>query len=277
MLTGWNGLAIAALADAGVLFDRPDYLDAARETAAFLLDRLIVDGRLRRVWMEGEARHLGCLDDHADLAHGLIVLYEATFEPRWLAAARDVAERTRALFADPEGGGFFYAGNDAEALVARTRELEDHPTPAGNSQAAWVLLRLAALTGDRALEAEAVGALRLVREEMARFPQAFGTALVATDFHTAEPREVAIVGADGDPARAALVAAARAAAGPAAVLAAGDPADPSAAEAGPLLADRPLVAGAAAAYVCRGFTCRAPVTDPDALLAELAPPEPAGG
>jgi uncharacterized protein YyaL (SSP411 family) len=226
--------------------------------------------------MEGEARHLGCLDDHADLAHGLLVLYEATFEARWLAAAREIADRMRALFADPEGGGFFYAGSDAESLVARTRELEDHPTPAGNSQAAWVLLRLAALTGDADLEAEAVGALRLVREDMARFPQAFGTALVAADFHTAGPREVAIAGAPDDPATAALVAVARAEAGPAAVLAAGDPADPSPAEAVPLLRDRPLVDGQPAAYVCQGFACRAPVTDPEALRADLSSATPAG-
>jgi uncharacterized protein len=277
VLTGWNGLAVAALADAGALLERPDYLDAARETAAFLLEHLVVDGRLRRVWMEGEARHLGCLDDHADLAHGLLVLYEATFEPRWLAAARELADGILVLFADPEGGGFFYAGADAETLVARTRELEDHPTPAGNSQAAWVLLRLAALTGETALETEAVGALRLVREEMARFPQAFGTALVATDFHTAGPREVAVVGPPDDPATAALLAVARAEAGPAAVLAAGDPGDLAASEAVPLLAGRPLVEGRPAAYVCRGFACRAPVTDPEALRAELRAPDEVRG
>ena len=276
VVTAWNGLAVAALADAGLAFGRPDYLDAARETAAFLLDTLVVDGRLRRVLMEGEARHPGYLDDHADLAHGLLVLYEATFEPRWLAAARETAERMRALFADPEGGGFFYAGSDGETLVARTRELEDHPTPAGNSQAAWVLLRLAALSGDAALESEAIGALRLVREEMAHFPQAFGTALVATDFLTAGAVEVAVVGAPDDPAAAALLAEARAGAGPAAVLAAGDPTDPAAAEAVPLLRERPLVDGRPAAYVCRGFTCQAPVTDPEALRAQLAAAAPAG-
>jgi uncharacterized protein YyaL (SSP411 family) len=269
VLAGWNGLAIAALADAGVALARPDYLDAAREVAAFCLERMVVGGRLRRVWMDGQARHLGCLDDHADLAHGLLALYGATFEPRWLEAARRLAGQIRELFADPEGGGFFYTGSDAEPLIARTRELEDHPTPAGNSQAAWVLLRLAALTGDRALEDEALGALRLVREEMARWPQAFGTALVALAFHVADPLEVAIAGPLDDPATQALVRVARESAGPAAVIAAGDPADPGAAAAAPLLADRPPLDGRPAAYVCRGFTCRAPVADPEALRAEL--------
>jgi uncharacterized protein YyaL (SSP411 family) len=173
------------------------------------------------------------------------------------------------LFHDPAEGGFFYAGADGEALVARTRELEDHPTPAGNSQAASVLLRLSALTGDTGLEDVALGALRLVAVEMSRYPQAFGTALVALDMHLAERQEIAVVGPADDPRTQALVAAARRAADPAAVIAAGDPADPAAAEAAPLLADRPLVDGAPAAYVCRRFACRAPVTDPEALAAEL--------
>jgi uncharacterized protein YyaL (SSP411 family) len=269
VLTGWNGLAIAALADAGADFDRPDYLAAARETAAFLLQRMVVGGRLRRVWMEGEARHLGCLDDYADLCHGLLVLYEATFEPGWLEAARQLAADMVRLFGDPEGGGFFYAGSDAEALVARTRDLEDHPTPSGNSQAAWVLLRLAHLGADPELETIALDALRLVRDEVARFPQAFGTALVALDFHTAGPREVAIVGSPDDAATAALVAIARVHAGPDAVMAVGDPGDPRAAAAAPLLAHRPAVNGAPAAYVCERFVCAAPVTDPEALAAQL--------
>jgi len=272
VVTGWNGLAVAAFADAGLMLDRPDYLQAARDTAGFLLDAMIVEGRLRRAHMGGAPRHLAQLDDHADLCHGLLVLYEATFEPRWLTAARDMAARMVELFHDPEGGGFFYAGRDAESLVARTRELEDHPTPAGNSQAAWVLLRLAALTGDSALEDIAVGALRLVGAEMGRYPQAFGTALVALDFHLADRQEVAIVGAADDPRTAALVAAARAGADPATVIAAGDPADPETAGAAPLLADRPLVDGTPAAYVCRHFTCRAPVLDPDALTREMGAP-----
>jgi uncharacterized protein len=269
VLAGWNGLAIAAFADAGLALDRPDYLDAARETARFCLDRLVVDGRLRRLWMAGEARHLGCLDDYADLAHGLLVLYEATFEPRWLRAARELAAGMMALFHDPADGGFFYAGSDGETLLARTRDLEDHPTPGGNSQAAWVLLRLANLTGEGDLESAALRALQLVRDDMARFPQAFGTALVAVDYLTGPRREIAVVGPRDDPATVALVAAARESAGPGAVLACGDPNDAEATSAAPLLAERPMVDGRPAAYVCRDFACQAPVTDPGALTAEL--------
>ncbi len=270
VIAAWNGLAIAAFADAGLILGRGDYIDTAAATAAFALDALVVDGRLRRAYMDGRAQHLGQLDDHADLCHGLLSLYGATFHPRWLAAARGLAERMVELFADRDGGGFFYSGADGEALVARTRDLEDHPTPAGNSQAAHVLLRLAGLTGDAALEERAAGALALVRGEMGRFPQAFGTALIALDDHLADRREIAVVGPADDARTAELVGAARAGAAPADALAAGDPADPAAAEAAPLLADRPLVDEAPAAYVCVGFACRAPVTSPEELTQTLA-------
>ena len=270
VVTAWNGLAIAAFADAGLILDRPDYIAAAGATAGFVLDALVVDGRLRRVHTGADAAHLGQLDDHADLCHGLLRLYAATFDPRWLSAARALADQMIALFADPVGGGFFYAGSDGETLLARTRELEDHPTPAGNSQAACVLLRLADLTGEGALVEHALGALRMVRGEMARFPQAFGTALIALDHHRADRREIAIVGALGDPRTAALLRAARAGVGPFDALAVGDPDDAAAAQAAPLLAGRGLVDGAPGAYVCRHFTCRAPVTDPAELAAALA-------
>jgi uncharacterized protein len=270
VITAWNGLAIAAFADAGVALDRGDYVDAATATAAFVLDALVVDGRLRRAHTGAGAPHLGHLDDHADLCHGLLCLYGATLQPRWLAAARDIAARMVELFADPDAGGFFYAGSDGESLVARTRDLEDHPTPAGNSQAAHVLLRIADLTGDAALEDLAVGALRMVHAEMGRFPQAFGTALIALDHHLSERRGIAIAGAPDDPRTAELVRAARAAAGPYDVIAAGDPDDAAAVAAAPLLADRPLRDGAPAAYVCRRFACEAPVTDPGALTALLS-------
>jgi uncharacterized protein YyaL (SSP411 family) len=271
VVAAWNGLAIAALADAGIVLGRADYVDAAVATAAMVLDVLVVDGRLRRVpAAPGGTVHLGQLDDHADLCHGLLTLYGATFEPRWLVSARRLAERMVELFADPDGGGFFYAGSDGEPLVARTRELEDHPTPAGNSQAAHVLLRIADLTGDAALAERAVGALRLVQADMARFPQAFGTALVALDHHLAERREIAVVGPPDDPRTAALVRAAREGSGPFDSLAVGDPSDPAAADAAPLLADRPLVDGAPAAYVCRAFACRAPVSAPEELAESLA-------
>ena len=270
VVTSWNGLAIAAFADAGIWLNRPDYVDVARRVARFVVDNLVVDDRLHRVWANGAARHLGCLDDHADLIHGLLALYEATFEPAWLDSARASATQMIRLFADEDGAGFFYAGSDGEVLIARTRDVEDHPTPGGNSQAALVLLRLASLTGDGALTSRATAALGLVAGEMTRYPQAFGTALVALDLATAPNRiEVAIVGPLDAPATKALLAAARAAGGPHTTLAAGDPDDAAAVSAAALLSDRPTVDGTPAAYVCRNFACDAPTTDPLRLEAAL--------
>jgi len=272
VIASWNGLAIAAMADAGVAFSRVDYLTAASAAAVHVLDALVVGGRLRRAYMGGEAHQLGQLDDHANLCHGLLALYGATFEPRWLVEARRLAEAMVELFHDPEGGGFFYAGSDGDALVARTRDLEDNPIPGGNSQAASVLLRLAALTGESRLRELAQGALLLSRDEMGRVPQAFGTALTGLDLFLAEPREVAVAGRLDDARTRELVTVARALGGPHAAIAAGDPDDAAAVAAAPLLADRPLVDGAPAAYVCRGFTCRTPVTSAVELERELAAP-----
>ena len=243
-------------------------MQAAREAAQFLLREMVVDGRLMRVHADGRARHLGTLDDHADMADGLLALYAADFDPAWIEAARHLAEQMLALFAAPEGG-FFLAGSDAPALVARIRNLEDHPTPSGNAQAAWVLARLHLLTGDARYASAATDAVALVRDSVAKWPHAFGRALATMDLLTSRPTEVAIAGALDDPATQELITTARAAVGPYAVIAAGDPADPRAAQAAPLLADRPLVHGQAAAYVCSGFACRAPVTDASALVAEI--------
>ena len=270
VVTSWNGLTIAAFADAGVWLERPNYVDVARRAAAFVVDNLIVDGRLHRVWAAGTPNHLGCLDDFADLTHGLLALSDATFESRWLMAAREMADRMIDLFADKDGAGFFYSGSDAQALIARTRDIEDHPTPGGNSQAALVLLRLAALTGDGSLDKRAAAALRLVGDELARYPQAFGTALLALDRATSPNRvEIAIAGAVDDPRTTALIVAARRNSGPFTTIAVGDPTDAAIARSAPLLADRPLVANGPAAYVCRNFACEAPVTTPDALLEAL--------
>ena len=270
VLTAWNGLAIAAFAQAGRLFARADYLAAANEAADLLLDRLVVEGRLMRTYSEGVAAHLGTLDDYASLCHGLLALYDATFEPARLVAARRLTDEMVDRFADPVGGGFFFTGSDAPTLIARTRELEDHPTPAGNSLAARVLLTVAALTGDAALTEIADGALAIVRSDAARHPQAFGTALVAIDLLVQPGRQIVIVGDPAAPETKALLDAARRGAGPNDVIAAGRPDDDAAAtNACPLLADRPLVDGRPAAYVCDHFTCAAPVSSPTALAALL--------
>ncbi len=268
-LAGWNALMITALADAGAALGRPDYLEAATACADFVSRSLRdAEGRLLRTYNRGEAKIPAFLDDHAFLVEALLALYEATWEPRWFTAARELADTMMARFADPEHGGFFTTADDAETLAApRRKDLEDSPVPSGNAAAAYALLRLAALSGEAAYEASAVGVLRLLAPVAVRHPTAFGHLLLALDFHLAPVREVAIVG----PAPGPLVAVVRGAFRPHVVLAGAEAgAAGGVAPAVPLLEGRGPVDGRAAAYVCERFTCQAPVTDAAALAAALA-------
>jgi hypothetical protein len=215
------------------------------------------DGLLRRAWKDGEARIDAYLEDHAFLLEAMVALYEATFEPRWLAEAQRLAGEIAERFADAGNGGFFTTPADRDAVVARRRDLEDAPIPSGSSSAALGLLRLAALTGDYEHERLAVSHLRLVHELLGRHPQAFGHALQALDFHLGPAREVALAG--DDEGVAALAAVVREALRPALVLA-GPPGEGVA-----LMEGREPVDGRAAAYVCERFVCLRPVTDADEL------------
>jgi uncharacterized protein len=255
-IASWNGLALAALAEAGRRLRRPDWVEAAGRLGKFLLGLLSDDeGRLRRSRRDGKTSGPGYLDDYANVAHGLLELHVATGELRWLREAERLARLAVDLFADEERGGFFLSPADGEELVARTKELDDHPLPSGNSMLAHVLLRLARIYGDDELERRAVSVLRLLRPALERAPSAFGWGLVALDLHLSPPRELAIVGAvDAAVARAALEPWQ-----PRTVTAVG-PADDV-----PLLAGKTLIDGQAAVYVCERFACRAPVTDPLAL------------
>ena len=254
-IAAWNGLTLAALAEAGRRLDRSDYLDAARALGDFLLGPLSHDGRLHRTFRAGEAKGTGYLEDYGDVAHGLLELHVATGELRWLREANRLAHLAVELFGDEERGGFFLSPADGEELVARKKDLEDQPTPSGNSMLAHVLLRLARIYGDDELERRAVGVFRLVHGAVTRVPSAFGHALSALDLHFSPPREIAIIGAVDSPvARAAL-----APFQPDTVVAAGP------AEDVPLLAGKGLVDGKPAVYVCERFACRAPLTEPSAL------------
>jgi uncharacterized protein YyaL (SSP411 family) len=265
---------IAALADAGAVLQRDDYLDAARRGGDFLLSTMRdADGRLLRTFNAGRARLNAYLEDHAFLLEALLVLWEATFEPRWFVAARAAADTMLARFADTERGGFFATSDDHERLIARRKDLEDHPIPAGGSSAAFGLLRLAALTGEHAYEQAAVGHLRLVHELAPRYPTAFGHALQALDFHLRPTKEVALVGPQQDVA--ALAAVVRERLRPDVVLAGGSGDDDEGAAVVPLLQGRGPLDGRAAAYVCERFACRQPVTTPDELRVMLG--EPASG
>jgi uncharacterized protein YyaL (SSP411 family) len=250
-IAGWNGLMLAALAEAGRRLERPDWLHAAVELAEFLLGPLSDGERLHRTWRDGVAKGVGYLEDYANVAHGLYELHVATGDLRWLRECRRLALLAAELFADDEHGGFFLTPADGEALVARQKDLDDNPTPSGNSMLAFVLLRLARIWGDDELERRAVGVLRLVRDVIPRAPSAFGWALCALDLHLSAPRELAILGGPED----AVARRALAERDPNAVVAFG-PADDV-----PLLAGKTHVDGRPTLYVCERFACRAPVTE----------------
>jgi uncharacterized protein len=255
-IASWNGLLLAALSEAARRLDRPDLLERAAALGEFLLGPLRADdGRVLRSIRDGRVSGTGFIDDHANVAHGLIELHIATGDPRWLLEARRVVDVAIDLFADEERGGFFLAPRDGEALAARSKDLDDEPTPSGNSMMVSVLIRLGRLWGDEALVARGEAVLRLLAPAMERVPRAFSWALCALDLHLSPPRELAIVGdVRSEVARAAL-----ARFDPASVVAVG----PS--EEIPLLAGKGLVDGRPAVYVCERFACRAPVTHPEEL------------
>ena len=259
-LAAWNALMISALAEAGAVLSEPRYLDAARDCAAFVLGNMRdPNGRLLRTFKDGRAHLNAYLEDHAYLIEALLTLYESSFDPQWFAAARELADRLIARFADDERGGFYETSSDHEQLVARRKDLEDNPIPAGNSSAAYGLLRLAALTGEHEYERRAEGVLRLLHELAPRHPQAFAHLLQALDFRLAHTREVALAGDE----TAELERVVRSKFRPHIVLAGGQP------DGVPLMQGREPVAGRPAAYVCEQFACRQPVTEPAELEALL--------
>jgi uncharacterized protein YyaL (SSP411 family) len=253
-LASWNGLALAALAEAGRRLQRTDWLDAGRELGEFLLGPLsAADGRLLRSLRDGRASGHGFLDDYANVAHGLIELHIATGELRWLLEARRLALLAVELFGDAEHGGFFLSPEDGDPRVPRTKDLQDTPIPSGNSMLAHVLLRLARIWGDDELERHAVSVFRLAEPALRRAPGFFGWMLCGLDLWLSPPREIAIVGEiDAPVARAALGSFE-----PRTVVAIGPSNEV------PLLAGKTVVNGKTAVYVCERFACQAPVTEPE--------------
>ncbi|MBL8775391.1 MAG: thioredoxin domain-containing protein [Acidimicrobiales bacterium] len=261
VLTEWNGLMLATLAEAAAATGDERWLADAVQTAEFLLAHLRgEDGRWLRSWQAGadgrpaRAQHLAYAADHAALVDGFTRLAEASGDARWIAEARSVADALLDLFWDDEAGGVFTTGRDAEALIARQKDFQDNATPSANSAAALALLRLAALTGEaRYLDAVA-GILRLFGPLAGRYAAAFAHLLAAVDLADGGTTEIVVTGDRPD-----LVAVAHGRYLPDAVLAWGEPYD------SPLWADR----AEGAAHVCRDFACLLPVTDPEALAAQL--------
>jgi len=267
-LASWNALMISALAEAGATLGRADYLDAATRAAEFVERELRNErGRLLRSYKDGRARIPAYLEDHAYLVEALLTLYEASFEQRWFDAARGTADEMIARFADAERGGFFTTAEDGERLIARRKDVDDHPIPSGNSSAAFGLLRLAGLTGEHGYARHAEGVFRLFHRVAARQPQAVAHLLRAMSFHLSPSREVALVApaADSTDGLAELARVVRSAYRPNLVVAGG----PEGTGSPELMRERRAVDGRPAAYVCERFACRAPVTEPPELAEAL--------
>jgi len=263
VVTGWNGLTIAALSEAGVLLEDSRYVEAARGCAQFVMDSHLVDGRLRRA-SRGDVvgTAMGVADDYGNLAEGLLTLHQATGKPRWLTEAGNLLDTALTHFADGQGG-FFDTADDAEELFTRPRSAADNAEPSGHAALAGALLTYSALTGSPRHREAADAAVAAAASLAAREPRFAGWTLAAAEAMAAGPLQVAVVGS-GPQARE-LVRVARASTSPGLVIAHGSPDAPGI----PLLASRPLVAGGPAAYVCRGFVCDRPVTTPEGLIAAL--------
>jgi uncharacterized protein YyaL (SSP411 family) len=276
-LAAWNGLAIGALADAARLLghspdgtaDSARYRAAAQRAADAILGGLLdAEGRLGRSWKDGRGSGQGVLEDYADLADGLLALYEATFDERWFTTARGLADSILDRFGDI-AGGFFDTAIDHEQLVTRPKDVQDNATPSGGAMATLVLLRLAAFTGESSYRDAAERAIAVVTPFAARYPTAFAKWLQAIDLTLAPVAEVAIVGDLDDESTRLLVEVACGGYAPNRVVAVAAPTAANSSSV-PLLRDRPQLKDRPTAYVCRGFTCRLPVTDPDALREQLA-------
>ena len=269
VVAAWNGLAIAALAEAGVIFDRPDLVAAARAAAELLAEVHVAGGRLLRTSRDGRpGPNAGVLEDYGDVAEGLLTLYGVTGETRWYRLAGELLDVVLERFPDGRGGFYDTPDDGGAELFQRPQDPTDNAAPSGTSAAAGALLTYAALAGSSRHREAAESALGVVSTLAAKFARFAGWGLAVAQAAVAGPVEVAVVGPAGDPRTAELHRAAFLADVPGAAIALGEPADGRAEV--PLLEARGLVDGRPAAYVCRRFTCRAPVTTPDELRAELA-------
>ncbi len=262
VLTAWNGIMLAAFAEAGRVLERSDYTAVAVQNAQFLQETMWVNGRLLRTWKAGSAaKYNGYLEDYAYLANGLLALYQTVFDERWFVWARELADLMLTHFQDQKEGGFFDTSDDHEALLYRPKDVQDNATPSGNSMAAGVLLQLSLYTGEGHYWDVADTAVSGLSAPMVQHPSAFGQWLSAATFMLGEPQEVAIVGEDAQALRAIAFAKYR----PNLVVAMGDGGDTAV----PLLQNRKLVNDKATAYLCRRFVCQQPVNEADVLAKQL--------
>ncbi|MBE0690411.1 MAG: thioredoxin domain-containing protein, partial [Anaerolineae bacterium] len=263
IVTAWNGMMLASLAEAARVLKQRSYRDAAIRSAEFLLGEMQPDGQLLRTWKDGRAKIKAFLEDYANLIDGLIELYQTTFDPRWFAEARRLADVVLARFS-ADDGGFYDTSDSHEQLIARPRSLQDNATPSGNTMMAKCLARLAAFTGEGRYDVAAHSVFAPLAAAMRQYPQAFGEGLSAADLLVRGIDEVAVVGEPADERTRALVDAVHQPYRPGVITAlAGS--DVSGEAEIPLLSFRTQKGGVPTVYVCRNFACQMPVTTPDAV------------
>jgi uncharacterized protein YyaL (SSP411 family) len=266
---------ISSLAYGGAVLGEPRYVEAAQDAARFVLAKLRTDGRVHRYFRAGRAVEQGFLDDYAAIVLGLLDLYEASFDTRWLREAEHLADQMIELFADEEGGGFFLAGHDRERLVTRDKPSYDGAVPSGNSMASLALLRLHRLTGETRFVSTGKRVLDTFSGSMNASPTGLSAMLLALDFRLGPTQEIVIAATDNSEQAETLVREVRRHFLPHAVLILRPPgsAGESLARIAPFTAPLGPVQGRAAAYVCENYTCRQPVTAPTdlaAILSEIA-------
>ena len=268
VLTAWNGLMLASFAEASAVLGREDYRRVAEVNAEFLLTNVRRDGLLLRTWKGGEAKLNGYLEDYACLIEGLICLFEATGTVKWLKDAIKLTDKMIEQFWDDQDGGFFFTGKSHEDLIVRSKDFLDNATPSGNSVAAFALQKLAVLTGSEQYKRYATTILRLLADQIRRYPSAFSWALCALDFYLDNPKEIVIIGPAQSRDFANFFRSAWRRYLPNRVICccAGDCAD--AQDLIPLLKER-ASATEVIGYVCEGYTCKSPAKSPAELLGQL--------
>ena len=272
VLTAWNGLMLSAFAEAAAVLERDDYRRIAERNASFILENLRSDDSpplFLRTYKDGQAKLNAYLDDYSFFADGLIMLYQATGRLNWLEEARAITDQMIEEFWDMQEGGFFYTGESHEALIVRQKDFMDNATPAGNSVAVEVLLHLSVLTGKEDYARKAVTVFRLLRNQIALYPTAFGRLLGALDFYLSTPKEIALIGEIASEEMRALRREVWRNYLPNKIVAQTEVLDAHAVTAIPLLHDRQMIAGHATAYVCEQYVCQQPVTTAEELALQL--------
>jgi uncharacterized protein YyaL (SSP411 family) len=267
VIAGWNGLMLRAFAEAGRVLRRPDLLAVAETNARFLLSQMRHGNRMRRSYKDGRAPLPGYLEDQAAVADGLLSLYEATFDPTWLDDVHGLLTELLTAFWDETEAAFFDTGVDQERLVVRPQDVTDNALPSGTSMAIDVLLRAGMLLGEPSWIDRARVTLERLGPTAAKAPQAFGRLLAAIDFYLGRPIELAVIGNPAEPQVTGFLEVIRARYLPNRLVAVAPPGRQS--RPLPLLGDRGTIDGKVTAYLCEGFVCQAPTTDPSELARQL--------